>query len=212
MTTGSGARPLDVSRLPDAAMDHRSPIWWGNALLLVIETTMFGILIASYFYLRQNFEHWPPPLVTSSPPLMRPVPDLGVALWVCAASLGGLGAMVYVDIMCLRMRERPVKIGLLVMIVFGVATIALQACTFRSLHFRWDANAYASTAWTIVFFQILHELVATVESVLMAAWIFTHKMDAKHARDIRTTAIYWYWITAMWFVNFSVVFLSPRFV
>jgi cytochrome c oxidase subunit 3 len=203
---------LDVSGLPDSALDHRSPIWWGNLLLLVIETTMFALIISSYFYLRQNFELWPPPLVEHSPPVLHPVPDLGLALWVCAATVGGLIAMVVVDRACLRMAEKPVRRGLLVMIVFGAATIVLQALTLRALHFRWDANAYASTAWSIVFLQLVHELVATLEAVLMAAWVLAHGMDRKHARDIRTTAIYWYWVSAMWFVNFAVVFLSPRFI
>ena len=51
---------IDVSDLPPAVEDHRSPIWWGNLLLLCIETTMFGLLVATYFYLRMNFNQWPP--------------------------------------------------------------------------------------------------------------------------------------------------------
>src|SRR4051794_26545992 len=52
---------IDVSGLEAHVLDHRSPVWWGNILLLFIETTMFGLLVATYFYLRMNFGEWPPP-------------------------------------------------------------------------------------------------------------------------------------------------------
>jgi len=45
---------LDVSGLPQSALDRRSLVWWGNTLLLVIETTMFALLVASYFYVIMN--------------------------------------------------------------------------------------------------------------------------------------------------------------
>ena len=64
---------IDVSRLPASAMDHRSPIWWGNILLLLIETTMFALLIATYLYFRiVDFDRWPPPRVPGGP--SRPGP------------------------------------------------------------------------------------------------------------------------------------------
>src|SRR3954467_8049107 len=82
---------IDVSALPPSALDHRSPIWIGNALLLTIETTMFAILVATYFYLRQNFENWPPPQIDFIPPNLHPSPDL---FWgtlnlavICAAAI-----------------------------------------------------------------------------------------------------------------------------
>src|SRR5581483_2269174 len=69
---------IDVSKLPSSAMDHRSPIWWGNALLLCIETSMFAITAATYFYLRRNFDQWPPPKVNAFPIIAHPLPLLTV--------------------------------------------------------------------------------------------------------------------------------------
>ena len=45
---------IDVSNLPHHEFDTYDPVWWGNNFLLAIETSMFAILIATYFYLRQN--------------------------------------------------------------------------------------------------------------------------------------------------------------
>src|SRR3954465_8598662 len=70
---------IDVSKLQPHVLDHRSPIWWGNLLLLFIETTMFAILIAIYLYYRVvDFDQWPPPRVDEFPVLANPVPDLGI--------------------------------------------------------------------------------------------------------------------------------------
>ena len=35
--------------------------WWGMALFVGTEATLFGTLIGSYFYLRFNYVRWPPP-------------------------------------------------------------------------------------------------------------------------------------------------------
>jgi hypothetical protein len=45
---------------------------------------------------------------------------------------------------------------------------------------------------------------------MLTAWLFIHGMDEKHARDVRVTAVYWYWIVATWWILFAVVFCSPR--
>ena len=72
------ARPItDVSELPHHGFDAREPVWWGNNSLLAIETTMFAISIATYYYLRQNFQLWPPPLAQMTGPL-EPLPDLTI--------------------------------------------------------------------------------------------------------------------------------------
>src|SRR3982751_1524861 len=84
---------IDVSDLPKSAIDHRSPIWWGNALLLLIETTMFAILVATYLYIRQNFGDWPPPQVNYNPPNLHPAPDIfwgTLNLFVILAAAGSM--------------------------------------------------------------------------------------------------------------------------
>src|SRR6266850_1882945 len=36
---------LDVSHLPDNAFDMRSPVWWGNTLMILIESTCFAMYL-----------------------------------------------------------------------------------------------------------------------------------------------------------------------
>ena len=71
-----GREVIDVSELPSSVFDTKAPLWWGNTLLLFIETAMFGILAAIYFSVMMNTEPFPPPRMERLPVLYDPVPDL----------------------------------------------------------------------------------------------------------------------------------------
>src|SRR3954469_6289601 len=97
---------IDVSELPHHAFDVREPVWWGNWGLLAIETTMFGILVATYFYLRQNFQLWPPPL-TSSPQPFDSQPDLTAATTTVVLLVLSCLPMIYTDLAARPGDRRP---------------------------------------------------------------------------------------------------------
>src|SRR5437764_8063129 len=110
-TTSNGSRQfIDVSRLPASAMDYRSPVWWGNALLLCIESSMFMIVIASYFYFRRNFDAWPPAKIDQMPVLYHPYPHLGIATLNLILLLLSVIPMYIGARACLRMDEPIVKL------------------------------------------------------------------------------------------------------
>src|SRR5947209_19561815 len=92
------SRPaIDVSHLPPTAFDTRAPVWWGNTLMMFIETTSVALLVVTYFYVRQNFPQWPPPRLSANPPLERPLPDLGLATADVLLLLGSVVPAVVVD-------------------------------------------------------------------------------------------------------------------
>src|SRR4029079_6775847 len=57
-----------------SAVTRREPSlgWWGMALFVAAEATLFGVLVATYFYLRFKNLEWPPQGI--------PEPKLGVPL------------------------------------------------------------------------------------------------------------------------------------
>jgi heme/copper-type cytochrome/quinol oxidase subunit 3 len=73
--------------------------WWGMAIFVATEATLFGTLIGTYFYLRFNNLHWPPP-GTPEPKLTLPLLLTGILVFtsvpmqlaVRAASGGRLSA------------------------------------------------------------------------------------------------------------------------
>jgi cytochrome c oxidase subunit 3 len=205
------ARPvIDVTLLPETELDHRSSIWWGNLWLLAIETTMFGLLVAGYFYLRGNFETWPPPHVAGPFAELDPVPRLAIPTLNLAVLLLSCVPMIWADRAALHMKEAVVRRTLIVGVLFGFASIALRFQEFFAFRFRWDDNAYGSIVWTVAGLHLLHLIVGTAENVVMLTWLAFRGLDRKHARDVRVAALYWYWIVGIWVPLYAMLFFGPR--
>jgi len=203
---------IDVSTLPRTALDHRSPIWWGNVLLLVIETTMFALLISMYFYVRVvDFDLWPPPQVNAKP-IFHPAPDWLLPSINLGILLVSVVPMLWVDRACLKRNVAAVKMGLVACVLLGLVVIAVRFLEFRSLHFQWNENAYASIVWTILGLHLTHLIIATSENVIMTVWVFVKGLDDKHARDVRVTASYWYWVAGIWLVLYLVIWGGARWL
>jgi cytochrome c oxidase subunit III len=206
-------RPLlDVSELPGSVLDHRATIWWANVCLLIVETMMFALLFASYFYVRPNFGDWPPPQGNFTLAVFNPVPALRIPTIGLILHLLSLAPMICADRAALHHKVTATKIGMAITVLAGLALIVLRFYEYSALRFRWDDNAYASIVWTTVGLHQLHLLVGTLENVTLTIWLFVKGMDDKHARDVRVGAVYWYWIVAMWLFTYVAMYLSPRWL
>jgi cytochrome c oxidase subunit 1/cytochrome c oxidase subunit I+III len=200
---------IDISGLPHHEFDTYDPVWWGNNLLLAIETSMFAILIATYFYLRQNFALWPPPVAQLTATL-KPLPQLGYGTAVTILLLFSCVPMVLTDIAARRGNRGVSQIGLVVAVTCGLAAMVLRGFEFSAVYFRWDSNAYGSVVWFMLGMHAMHLLVLTSEAALLTIWIFTREFDMKHRVDIVTVAVYWYWVTAIWIVLYAIIYFTPR--
>lgn len=199
-------RPVgDVSTLPDHAFSHHAPIWWGNLLMIFIEGAAFAILAASYFYIRRNFDSWPPPRTL--------LPDLGVSsinLLVIVIS----AAPFWYAARKARKEASPLVIGLwlTLCVLFGVVAIVLRGFEFAALHTRYDSNAYGSITWTILAVHLAHLLAGTLETFLIALVMFVGPVEKKHYTDATVMAVYWYFIVISWVALYLIVFIAPRFI
>ncbi|HSI34170.1 MAG: heme-copper oxidase subunit III [Phycisphaerae bacterium] len=201
---------LDVSTLPDNAMDARAPLWWGNLLLVCIETTTIVILLVVYFYVRRNFGQWPPPRVDRGPALFDQAPSL----WAATANAVLLAVsalpMYWADTRARALDTRRTAAGLALMTAVAAASIVLTALEMRALDFRWDENAYGSVVWTIAVMFMIYLIAGIIEFGLMLVWVLRHGLDDKHALDVTLAGGYWYWVAATGVVIYAVVFLYPR--
>lgn len=205
------ARPIiDVSNLPHHGFDTLDPVWWGNNFLLAIETTMFVICVATYYYLRQNFSLWPPPLAQLTAPL-NPLPALGFATANTILLVVSCIPMIWADLAARRGDQPAAQRGLLLCLLLGIAATVLRCFEFGAVKFRWDANAYGSIVWFILGLHLLHLVTLTCETFLLTTWSFVREFDMKHRVDMTALAIYWYWVVAMWLVLYGVVYYTPRF-
>lgn len=203
---------IDASRLPGDAFDSRAPVWWGNLWLMVIETTTITLLAASYFYVRQNYETWPPPRVDRSPPLFHPVPDLPYGTANALLLLGLCIPMRWVDRAARAHREHPTRVGLVVLTLFGIGALVLRILEFPATHFLWNDNAYASIVWSLLGLHLTYLAVGVIEVALVGLWIFLHGLDEKDVRDVTLTAAYWYWMAGIWVPLYLIIYWAPRVI
>jgi len=200
---------IDVSELPHHEFDTYDPVWWGNNFLLAIETSMFAILIATYFYLRQNFTLWPPPVAQLTATL-KPLPELSYGTANTILLLASCFPMILTDLSARRGNRTMSRIGLVIAVVVGVVALVLRSFEYAAVYFRWDSNAYGSIVWFLLGMHNLHLFVLTTEAVLLTVWVFTREYDMKHRVDIVTLAVYWYWVVAIWLLLYAIIYFTPR--
>jgi heme/copper-type cytochrome/quinol oxidase subunit 3 len=209
--TPTPTRPtIDVAQLPPKAFDAHAPAWWGNLLMLFIESMTVTMLLAAYFYLWRNQSPWPPPRGDREPAILDPVPDLGAATANAALLIASCGLMARASRAAREGREAIVLGSLLVLTLIGAIGTALHFYEFPALKFRWDDNAYASVVWAAVFLHIVYLVVGAIEVGLLSVWVATHGLDERHALDVTVTAVYWYWMAGAWLLLYAVVWWWPR--
>jgi len=205
-------KTIDASALPEVGFDTRSPLWWGNLVLLLIETAMFGIMIAVYFTTVMNLRPFPPPRVDRFPVMLNSDPALTVPIVYFVVLLLSLIPVIMLDLAGRRRDAKWVKILLPISLLFNLALIVLRYYEFDSLHFKWNDNAYGSILWMILGLHMFHLIALFCADICLTAWVFARGMDDKHALDLTVAAVYWYWIVGMWIILFPVVYLVPRMI
>jgi heme/copper-type cytochrome/quinol oxidase subunit 3 len=198
------ARALDVSGLSPIAYGARTTIWWGTVGLLAIEGTMFGLLVATYVYLRLGVPDWPPS-GTAPPRLIAATAN--VLLLVAS-----VGPMAVAHLAALRERRRPIWIALAVCVVIGLASLVLRGFEFAALDCRWDTHAYGSVTWTVLGMHTAHLVTSTLENVLLALLMLRGPLERKHFVDANVNAVYWYFVVAAWVPLYVMVFWGPRLI
>src|SRR4051812_16583447 len=124
-TIRDGRPVIDVSDLPDSAFDWRDPVWWGNTLLIIIETVTIALIIASYFYIRRNYNVFPPLKVDVSPPIYDTAPQLKWGTINVILMVLGCVPMYVTDVFARKLRKSAVVIGLIVMTLLAALGIWL---------------------------------------------------------------------------------------
>jgi heme/copper-type cytochrome/quinol oxidase subunit 3 len=194
---------LDATALPDQGFSHRAPIWWGNTLMMLIEGAGFAVLVVTYFYIRLNFDAWPPTGTL--------VPDLGISTINLVVLVVGILPMWHVARLAPR-HEKPRVLGfwLLVCVLFGITAAILRLMEFKVLHTRWNTNAYGTIVWAILAVHFAHILAATLETLVIGILMFRGPVEKRHFADITANGVYWYFVALSWVGLYAIVFLAPR--
>jgi cytochrome c oxidase subunit III len=195
---------IEVSALPTMVFGSRATTWWGMITFMAVESTTLAICAASYFYLRKNFNAWPPE-GTRLPSLLVPT----ISLVALVASNGLAWAM---DRAAKAEDFARTRRLLIVATVVGLALFGLRLLEFRSLHTTWDANAYGSIAWATMGMHASLLLMDTMETGGLAIVYMLGRAQRKHFVHASENAIYWWFTTLSWVPLYVVVFWGPRFL
>jgi len=194
-------RLVDVSGLPTYAYSHRSIMWWGTLGMVVIEGTVFAIALVVYYYLRGLATEWP---IASAPP------DL---LW--GTTMTGLLLVSGIpNHFAKKAAEeenlRGARIWIGVMLVFGVAALAVRAAAFPALNTHWQWNAYGSIVYALIVLHTAHLLTDFIDTVVLEVLVFTGPLNGRRFVDVSENADYWWFVVAAWLPIYFTVYLVPR--
>jgi cytochrome c oxidase subunit III len=201
---------LDVSHLPENAFDARAPLWWGNLLMIFIETATVLILLTSYYYVRRNYDVWPPPR-PEYPALLDTRPDLGAATLNTVLLVGSCLPMYLTDLAARAKRRWPTTAGLAILFLISGISSWVRFYEFPAIKFSWGDNAYASIVWTMLGLHLIYIITGAMEFLIMIAWLMTHDIDDKHALDVTLAGGYWYWVAGIWVLIYVTIYFAPRF-
>jgi heme/copper-type cytochrome/quinol oxidase subunit 3 len=176
--------------------------WWGMALFLCAEATLFGTLISSYFYLDFDAHRWPPAGI-KAPSVVLPLVATGV--------LVALTVPTWLSARAARAGVRRQVIWLIALItVVQLCYLALQILLFRHdlLDFSPQDTAYGSIYFTLLAADHAHVLFGILLNLAILWFVIYRGLTNYWLIGVRGLALYWYVVNV---ITVLVVFtqLSP---
>jgi heme/copper-type cytochrome/quinol oxidase subunit 3 len=193
---------LDASHLPLHGMGSASPSWWGTLAFMLIEGTGFALAIVVFLYLMTLSDQWPP----NAPP-----PDLWPGTTMTVLLLASVVPNMMVSRWAARRNMRLVRIGLVVMCLFGIAPLILRIFEFPALHVYWDDDAYGSITWVLLGLHTTHILTDLVDTLVLTALMFTHHgHNDRRFGDVQDNAMYWNFVVLTWLPIYGCLYWVTR--
>jgi heme/copper-type cytochrome/quinol oxidase subunit 3 len=160
------------------------------ALFVATEATLFGTLIGSYFYLRFNYVHWPPPGV--------PVPGVALPLILTAVLVAtALPIQAAVDAAHDARRARAwwlIALALLVQTGYFAMQVHLLAGDIPKVDPQ--ASSYGSIYVTLVGAAHAHVFIGLLLDLWLLARLATGLTNYRLV-GLRVIAFYWYFVYAV---------------
>jgi cytochrome c oxidase subunit 3 len=198
----SQSRTLDVGGLPPGAFGSRSLMWWGTLGMVLIESTVFGLAIASYFFFRMRMPSWPPDGV--APPDLR-WGTINVLLLLASTVPNELAKHAGE-----RIDLRRVRIWMVVCLLFGIAFNVVRVHEFRHLNVMWDHDAYGSIVWVLLGLHTTHIITDVLDTAVLTVLMFVGPIEEKRFVDVAENALYWNFVVLAWLPIYAVIYWAPR--
>jgi len=179
----------EAARL-DRARIARPNGWWGIAVFVATEATLFGTIIGSYFFLRFQVPKWPPAGV--------PDPKVLVPL-VLTGALVATSIPVQIAYSAAR-RDRIglARLALVLALAVQAAYLGIQIHLFLADLDKFSPNqsAYASIYFTLLGGHHFHVLIG----ILLEAWLLLRLVTGLtryRLVALQATVFYWHFVNVL---------------
>ena len=181
--------PPAIVRVERTRLAHPNG-WWGIAVFVATEATLFGTLVGSYFYLRFQSPHWPPPGV--------PAPKLTLPLVLTAVLVATSVPMQLAVRSAVRGRMSTARLALAVAGVVQLGYLAMQLHLFtHDVHeFPPSESAYSSIYFTLLGAHHLHVAVGIL-LVLFVLLRTATGLTEYRLTAVRATTFYWHFVNVL---------------
>jgi heme/copper-type cytochrome/quinol oxidase subunit 3 len=164
--------------------------WWGMAVFVATEATLFGTLIGSYFDLRFKAHHWPP--------LGVPDPKVAVPVILAAVLVATSGPMQLAFVFARRRLRGLTCLALFVALVVQCGFLAMQIHLYLDDldRFSPSATGYGSIYFTLVGAHHAHVFVG----ILLNAWLllrFATGMTIYRVVGLQSVTFYWHFVNVL---------------
>jgi cytochrome c oxidase subunit III len=165
--------------------------WWGMALFLCAEVTLFGTLIGTYFYLDFDVHRWPPlgiraESVTNPSIATGVLVALSIPLWLASRAA--------------RAGERKPVIGLITFAtVIQCGYLAVQILLWISDYHRFkpQGSAYGSIYYTLMTADHAHVLFGILLNLVVLSFVVFRGLTNYWLIGVRGLALYWHVVNAV---------------
>lgn len=191
--------------LPSHSSGTRAFGWWGMVWLIATEAMLFAALIASYFYLRFNFDAvWPPEGIEK--------PTLELPLIMTVILLSSSVPVHMAERAIKKGRQRGLRLGLALGFVLGAAFLCLQAVEYSEKlnEFSPTTNSYGSLFFVITGFHGLHVLVGLMFSAWTQIRARRGAFDDHRHLTVQNFTMYWHFVDTVWVFVLATIYISPN--
>jgi heme/copper-type cytochrome/quinol oxidase subunit 3 len=188
---GADARSAQAARHVARRRQAQPNGWWGMVLFLCAETTLFGGLIATYFYLDFGTGRWPPPGV-SRPSVLAPLILTAILLstsvpMALAARSAQAGAR----------RWCALAVALAVVVQCGYVAYQLHLFVGEVHRFPPQGSAYASIYFTLLATHDAHVILGILFNAGLLLWLASAELTNYRLTGVRAVALYWHVVNAL---------------
>jgi heme/copper-type cytochrome/quinol oxidase subunit 3 len=192
---------LDVSDLPEHAFGPRMTMWWGTLGFCALEG--MGFLLAAFAYL---YLAW---LNPSWPLNAAPLPLFWSTVFTVVLVASALPNFVIKKAAVTEDLPR-IQVLILVMAAVGLGLLLIRVFEFRALTVQWDENAYGSLVWLLLGLHTVHLLTDVIDTLVLAALMFTRHAKGKRFSDVEDNAFYWNFVVLSWLPLYALLYGFPR--